>query len=75
LPADVRADIVVANILARPLAELAPRLTALVGPGGRIALSGLLAGQRDMVWPHYAPAFELTAREREGWLLIAGRRR
>jgi ribosomal protein L11 methyltransferase len=75
LPPAAGADIVIANILAGPLAELAPRLTALVHPGGHIALSGLLADERDMVLPHYRAAFDLEVRERDGWLLVAGRRR
>ncbi len=43
------ADLVLANILAGPLVELAPRLAGLVRPGGRIALAGLLAEQADAV--------------------------
>jgi ribosomal protein L11 methyltransferase len=36
-------DLVLANILARPLARLAPSLAAALAPGGRLVLSGLLA--------------------------------
>jgi ribosomal protein L11 methyltransferase len=39
------ADIVVANILARPLAVLAPVLAGLTARGGRIALAGILGPQ------------------------------
>jgi ribosomal protein L11 methyltransferase len=38
-------DVVVANILRGPLLELQPRLTAYCKPGGRLALSGILAEQ------------------------------
>ena len=38
------ADVLLANILAGPLVELAPRFAQRVRPGGRLALSGLLAG-------------------------------
>lgn len=75
LPAQASADYVVANILARPLVELAPLLTALVRPHGRIALSGLLADQCDLVLPCYAGAFTLEVREQRGWLLLCGPRR
>jgi hypothetical protein len=40
------ADVVAANILARPLVELAPRIAALTKPGtGQIVLAGLLEEQ------------------------------
>lgn len=40
-------DLVVANILAGPLLELAPNLCELLAPGGELALAGLLAEQAD----------------------------
>jgi ribosomal protein L11 methyltransferase len=66
-------DIVLANILARPLIELAPRLARATRAGGRIALSGLLLGQADEVQAAYAPWFDcaLGAR-REEWARIDG---
>lgn len=42
-------DVVVANILANTLSELAPELAAALAPGGCLLLSGLLAGQEDAV--------------------------
>jgi ribosomal protein L11 methyltransferase len=74
LPSALTTDIVVANILARPLVELVPVLTARVAPGGQLALSGLLEDQRAMVEPAYATWFDLTARIRNGWVLLTGRR-
>jgi ribosomal protein L11 methyltransferase len=44
-----RFDVVVANILANTLVELAPALAAKVAPGGALLLSGILAGQEDEV--------------------------
>ncbi|MFI5011474.1 MAG: 50S ribosomal protein L11 methyltransferase [Hyphomicrobiales bacterium] len=35
-------DLILANILARPLTRLAPELAAALAPGGRLVLSGLL---------------------------------
>jgi len=43
----VQADVLVANILAGPLVALAPQLSSLVKPGGRLALSGILAEQGE----------------------------
>ena len=66
----------VANILAGPLAALAPLFAASVAPGGRLALSGILAGQQDELLVRYGQwfdAFEVTAGD--GWVRIAGRRR
>lgn len=74
LPADASADIVIANILARPLMELAPRIQALVRPGGALALSGLLAEQADEVAACYRDRFALSRRARGNWVLLAGRR-
>ncbi len=74
LPVDLRADIVVANILARALAELAPTLIAHTKAVSELALSGLLTEQADMVQPHYMPPFNLTIYERGGWIALAGGR-
>lgn len=42
-------DLVVANILARPLMRMAPQIAANLASGGRVVLSGILATQRQMV--------------------------
>jgi ribosomal protein L11 methyltransferase len=70
------ADVLVANILANALDALAPRFAALVRPGGRIALSGILPGQADALAARYGAAFDVEpARESGGWVLLSGRRR
>ncbi|WP_120997646.1 50S ribosomal protein L11 methyltransferase [Stutzerimonas urumqiensis] len=70
------APVLVANILAGPLVELAPQLTSLVQPGGRIALSGILAEQAEDVRRAYADSFDLDpTAEKEGWVRISGVRR
>lgn len=70
------ARIVVANILANPLTVLAPLLAQLTLPGGRIALSGILADHADSVLAAYAGAFEMRREaEDEGWVLLTGLRR
>ena len=68
-------DIVVANILAQPLIELAPLLAARVAPGGRLALAGILGAQAPEVAAAYAPWLQLrTEALLEGWALVAGGR-
>ena len=73
---DIQADLTVANILANPLRMLAPLLAAHTRPGGRIALSGILAGQAGEVTDAYAPFFDMAACGTEGgWVCLAGTRR
>jgi len=63
-----RVDVVLANILAGPLVELAPRLTGCARPGGRIVLSGLLEEQADEVVAAYRSACEVTSSiTLDGW--------
>jgi ribosomal protein L11 methyltransferase len=70
------ADALVANILAGPLAELAPRFAACVKAGGALALSGILRGQETELVERYATWFEaLSIDTREDWVRISGRRR
>ena len=47
-------DLIVANILARPLMKLAPQMAAHLAPGGSLILSGILARQRNAVVATYA---------------------
>ncbi|WP_175945111.1 50S ribosomal protein L11 methyltransferase [Caballeronia sp. BCC1704] len=69
-------DIVVANILSNPLKLMASMLAAKVKPGGRIALSGILARQADEVAAVYAKWIDIGVwREHEGWVCLAGTRR
>jgi len=66
---------VVANILTNPLCVLAPALCALVAPGGRLALSGILEPQADQVIEAYAPWIALKVGSvREGWVRLEGAR-
>ena len=70
------ANWVVANILAGPLVALAPALTALMAPGGRLLLAGLLVDQADAVIEAYTPAVALSiVDQREEWVLLAGEKR
>jgi ribosomal protein L11 methyltransferase len=68
-------DVVVANILAGPLVELAPVLSAHTKAGGRLALSGLLDHQVEQVSAAYRHAFALAPPEtQQGWALLHGYR-
>ncbi|MGB0713134.1 MAG: 50S ribosomal protein L11 methyltransferase [Gammaproteobacteria bacterium] len=70
------ADRVLANILAKPLIELAPLLAAHCRVGGRIVLSGLLDSQVESVRPCYEPWFDMDPPEiLDGWARLSGRRR
>lgn len=78
-PADEPAasyPVVVANILAVALDQLAETLAARVAPGGLIALSGILHGQETELLQRYAPWFEdLQADRLDDWMRITGRRK
>lgn len=68
-------DILIANILAGPLTELAGRFAALLRPGGQLALSGLLTDQVASVVAAYRPWFMIGATAmRDGWALLSGGR-
>jgi ribosomal protein L11 methyltransferase len=69
-------DLVVANILAQPLIELAPQLASRTRQGGRIALAGILESQAEDVRAAYAATFDMAIGEiEEGWALVHGVRR
>lgn len=69
-------DLVVANILAGPLCDLAERICFRLKPGGDIALSGILTHQADAVesayreWIDFAPRTEL-----DGWVRLDGQKK
>jgi ribosomal protein L11 methyltransferase len=66
---------VVANILAGPLIELAPTLTAACEPGGYLLLSGLLKTQAYEVKAAYTAVFDrVQVIERDDWCCIHARR-
>jgi ribosomal protein L11 methyltransferase len=69
-------DVLVANILAGPLIELAPTLARRVVPGGMLVLSGILERQAGRVAEAYAPHFEdLEQHVHSGWVRLTGRRK
>ncbi|MEE3609131.1 50S ribosomal protein L11 methyltransferase [Avibacterium paragallinarum] len=73
-PADLQADVVVANILAGPLKELSPTISQLVKPQGQLGLSGILETQAQSVCEAYEAAFSLDpVAVREEWCRITGK--
>jgi ribosomal protein L11 methyltransferase len=70
------AKVVLANILAGPLHELAPQLAALVTAGGSLVLSGILKEQAAGLAQRYSAWFDMqTPTVREDWVRLVGVRR
>ena len=75
MPADTF-DLVLANILAGPLVQLAPTISQHVRQGGYLVLSGILAEQAEEVRAAYQADFILDpTAEKDGWVRISGVRR
>lgn len=75
ITASIQADIVVANILARPLHTLAAQISACVKPNGLLALSGLLDWQASQICAVYQNNFTLDPIEFDAeWCRITGRK-
>ena len=73
-------DVVLANILAGPLVELATQLSEYVKTGGRLALSGILEEQAASVRKAYEPfivfdADETMFQDGQTWVRLSGTRR
>ena len=67
-----RYHVVIANILANPLIELADTLNELTGTGGKIVLAGLLDEQADQVRAAYPVITFDTDISKEGWTRLSG---
>ena len=64
-------DLLIANILAGPLVELAPDFAASVSPGATLVLAGLLDTQADAVIESYkAEGMTLVARDAGEWCVL-----
>jgi ribosomal protein L11 methyltransferase len=74
LPA-LAVDVVLANIVAGPLEQLAERIAHAVKPGGAIVLAGLLESQEQRIRRAYEPYIDdVRTTSRDGWLCFAARR-
>lgn len=66
-------DVVMANILAGPLVELAPALLAALRPGGKLVLSGILAEQASAIANTYQPALaDFSITQKDDWIRVTG---
>ncbi|WP_285163959.1 50S ribosomal protein L11 methyltransferase [Shewanella goraebulensis] len=75
-PENLQADILVANILAGPLRELAPLIAEKVKTGGKLALSGLLEEQAEEISQFYSQWFIMDeAAHKEDWSRLTGTRK
>ncbi len=76
LPANqpsIKADVVVANILAGPLRELAPVIMEFVAQGGQLALSGILEEQAQALQQLYGQWCEMNPIViQDEWALLSG---
>ncbi|MDB6096267.1 MAG: ribosomal protein methyltransferase [Francisellaceae bacterium] len=64
-------DIIIANILAEPLIELAPLFNRFLLPQGVLVLSGILSSQVDLILLNYAIVFEQFSIKQEAeWVCI-----
>lgn len=71
-----QADVLVANILSGPLEQLTPIIAALVKPGGKLILSGVLSQQTQSLVDSYQEFFTmLVPVTREEWVRVEGVRR
>ena len=72
IPLDAKADIMVANILAKPLIDLAPQISNLTINNGQLCLSGILSHQIDQVVAAYVQGFEFEpATLEDNWVQLA----
>lgn len=74
MPADLKADVVIANILSNVLIDLADVLARATRQGGRLLLTGILEAHADRVKEAFHPAFDLETLARDGWCLLIGRK-
>lgn len=73
---EITVDLMLANILAGPLVELAAGLAERVRPGGHIVLSGILEEQAEQVRAAYSPWFEIgPPTVKDGWVRLDGPRK
>jgi len=65
-------DLITANILARPLMQLAPDMARHLAPGGSLILSGIIEEQRNAVLAAYVTQRfrHLATLRRDGWVTL-----
>ncbi len=73
----ILADLLIANILAQPLIDLAPLFATLTHPNSDILLSGILVEQADAVIAAYQPwfSFKKPITQQKEWARLEGKRK
>ena len=73
---DAGFDMLLANILAGPLTELAPMLCNALKPGAELVLSGILAEQAEDILQAYGQYCDMEATvQQDDWIRVSGRKR
>ncbi|MDP2901855.1 MAG: 50S ribosomal protein L11 methyltransferase [Methylovulum sp.] len=71
-----QSDVVLANILAKPLIDMAGKISRLLAPGGQLVLSGILLEQADAVIGAYQPYIGFKPlSQQDGWIRLEGSKR
>ena len=66
-------DIIISNILAKPLTELLPKFQSLLKPGGSLVISGILESQIETLKHYYSKYFSFVdSKVEKEWGLISG---
>lgn len=66
-------DVIVANILAKPLIELVPIFTKKIKRKGLICISGILEDQTKLIKENCNPFIEFsTCKLNDGWVMLSG---
>lgn len=72
----LHADVVLANVLAGPLQDLADVIQAFVGPRGQLVMSGILERQIDAVQAAYSANFDFSpAQVQAEWVMLHAKRK
>ena len=76
VPKHLDADILAANILARPLIELSNHFCQILNTDGVICLSGILTNQENDIHKTYSKEFTFVdISEKDGWISIIGQKK
>ena len=67
----IQAEIILANILANPLCELAPKLINHLAPQGKLVLSGFLVEEKERIINAYCPSLQVIETTiQDNWLRV-----
>lgn len=70
----VRYDLILANLIAQVLVEMAPELTRALAPGGRLVVGGIIDTRADEVLEAFSGLVPVGRGEEEGWVALAFQR-